>query len=73
MNSLISQIDAIKDTVNVPVVLTSPIVRMYFQRVAEQFYPNLAVLSFNEIDNTVQIQALGNVSLSKKTPPKANE
>ena len=73
MNSLISQIDAIKDTVNIPVVLTSPIVRMYFQRVAEQFYPNLAVLSFNEIDNTVQIQALGNVSLSKKTPPKANE
>ncbi|MBR6756535.1 MAG: flagellar biosynthesis protein FlhA [Peptococcaceae bacterium] len=73
MNSLISQIDAIKDTVNIPVVLTSPIVRMYFQRVAEQFYPNLAVLSFNEIDNTVQIQALGNVSLSKKTPPRANK
>ena len=66
MNSLMTQIDAIKDTVNIPVVLTSPIVRMYFQRVAEQFYPNIAVLSFNEIDNTVQIQALGNVSLSKK-------
>lgn len=71
MTNMMTQIDAIKDTVNIPVILTSPIVRMYFQRVAEQFYPNIAVLSFNEIDNTVQIQAVGNVSLSKKTPPKA--
>ena len=27
-----------------------------------QFYPNVYVLSFNEITNNVQIQALGNIT-----------
>ena len=27
-----------------------------------QFYPNVYVLSFNEITNSVQIQALGNIT-----------
>lgn len=27
-----------------------------------QFYPHVYVLSFNEITNTVQIQALGNIT-----------
>lgn len=46
-----------------PIVLTSQVVRVHMYRLLEQFYPNIIVLSFNEIANNVQIQAVGNISL----------
>lgn len=61
INSLNEQIDRVKEVVPSPIVLTSPIVRVYFKKLVDQFIPNITVLSFNEIDNTVQIQAVGNV------------
>ncbi len=44
-----------------PVIITSHVIRVYFHRLIEQFYPNVYVLSFNEIGNNVQIQAIGNI------------
>ena len=58
------EINKIKDLVNVPIVLTSPVVRIYFKKLIDQFYPNVTVLSFSEIDNNIQIQALGNIVLT---------
>ncbi|MFV0314195.1 MAG: flagellar biosynthesis protein FlhA [Anaerotignum sp.] len=46
-----------------PVILTSHVVRIYFYRLIEQFYPNVSVISFNEIANNVQIQSIGNIVL----------
>ena len=45
-----------------PIVLTSQVVRQHFYHLVEQFYPNVYVLSFNEISNNIQIQAVGNIS-----------
>jgi len=53
------QLEKLKELVNQPIILTSPIVRIYFKRLIDQFIPNLSVLSFNEIDSNIQIQALG--------------
>ena len=61
ISALNEQIDKVKDIVPYPIVLTSPIVRIYFKKLIDQFIPNVTVLSFNEIDNSVQIQAVGNV------------
>ena len=47
-----------------PILLTSHVVRIYLKRLLEQFYPDLTVLSFNEIITNVQIQALGNITSS---------
>lgn len=58
------EIDKIKDLVQVPIILTSPIVRIYFKKLVDQFYPDTVVLSFNEIDSNIQIQALGNIAVS---------
>ena len=58
-----NQVDRVKDLVQTVIVLTSPIVRVYFKKLVDQFYPNITVLSFNEIDTNIQIQALGNISL----------
>ncbi|MDF3004385.1 MAG: flhA [Oscillospiraceae bacterium] len=59
-----AQIDKIRELVPHSVILTSPIVRMYYKKLIDQFYPNVIVLSFSEIDSTVQIQALANIGIS---------
>ena len=59
------QIEKVKDLIRQPIILTSPIVRIYFKRLIDQFLPNLTVLSFNEIDTNVQIQAIGLIQLKE--------
>lgn len=49
-----------------PIILTSPVIRVYLSRMLSQFYPNLYVLSFNEITTDIQIQALGNITMQHK-------
>lgn len=49
-----------------PILLTSQVIRLYVYRLIEQFFPNIYVLSFNEIANNVQIQAVGNITLDNK-------
>jgi len=46
-----------------PIILTSQVVRVHFYNLIEQFYPNVSVLSFNEINNNIQIQAVGNITM----------
>ncbi len=53
----------VKDAITTPVILTSPVVRIYFSKLLQQFYPKAVVLSFNELDSNVQIQAIANVTL----------
>ena len=47
-----------------PILLTSQVIRVYLSRLLNQYFPNLYVLSFNEIVGTVQIQSIGNISMS---------
>ncbi|MGN0620671.1 MAG: flagellar biosynthesis protein FlhA [Porcipelethomonas sp.] len=61
--STTEQINRIKDIIPSPVVLTSPIVRIYYKKLIDQFCPNVNVLSFNEIDSHIQIQALGTIEI----------
>lgn len=67
MQKLIAQISEqmkkFNDLSQTPIILTSNVVRAYFYRLIEQFFPNIYVLSFNEIANNVQIQAIGNIVL----------
>ena len=44
-----------------PIVLTSAPVRRYFRRVAERRMPRIVVLSYNEVDPSVQVQSEGQV------------
>ena len=67
MQQLIAQLGELRKKFNelsqTPVVLTSQIIRVYLSRVISQFYPDVYVLSFNEITSDVQIQAIGNIAL----------
>ena len=45
-----------------PIILTSQVIRVYIYRLLEPFYQNIHVLSFSEITNTIQIQAIGTIT-----------
>ena len=55
------EVNKIKDVIPTVIVLTSPIVRVYFKKMIDQFIPGLTVLSYSEIDGTTQIQSVGNI------------
>ena len=63
MTNMVGAINKVKDLTRNPVILTSPVVRVYFSKMLEQFGKNAVVLSFNELDTNVQIQAIASITL----------
>ena len=45
-----------------PIIITSPIVRMYFKRLTEDYVKDLIVVSYNEVENNVELQSVGMVT-----------
>ena len=45
-----------------PIIITSPIVRMYFKRLTEDYYRDLVVVSYNEVEANVELQSVGMVT-----------
>ena len=70
MQQIVTQLGELRKKFNelgqTPVVLTSQIIRVYLARLIHPFYPDVYVLSFNEITSNVQIQALGNITLQQQ-------
>ncbi len=64
VSAFTTEVDKVRDVIPSPIVLSSPIVRTYFKKLIDQFVPNVTVLSYNEIDNSVQIQAIGNIKIN---------
>ena len=46
----------------IPIVITSPIVRIYFKRLIEDYYRDVAVVSYNEVESNVELQSVGMVT-----------
>ncbi len=44
------------------IIITSPIVRMYFKRLTEEYFKDLVVVSYNEIESNVELQSVGMVT-----------
>lgn len=47
-----------------PALLVLPQIRPHFRRLIERYFPNLAVLSHNEITSQVRIQSIGTVTIN---------
>lgn len=45
-----------------PIVITSPIVRVYFKRLTEDYFKDLVVVSYNEIESNIELQSVGMVT-----------
>ena len=62
-NSLNTQLSKLTSLGIQPIILTSPVVRIYFKKLVEQIAPDLVVISYNEIDPSSEIQSIGMVGI----------
>lgn len=62
INSLMREVQKLTSIGEQPIVLASPVVRLYFKRLTEQVAPGLIVLSYNELDPSVEVQSVGMVN-----------
>lgn len=63
INNLSKNVQRLVQLGSQPIVLASPIVRLYVKRLTENVIPGLVVLSYNEIDSSMEIQSVGTVSV----------
>ncbi len=63
INSISNELPKITSLGYQPIVLTSPAVRPYFQKLIERNAPNLIVLSYAELESKVEVQSLGMVKI----------
>ncbi len=62
MKSVEQETKKLEDMGRPPIIITSPIVRIYFKRLTEDYYKDLIVVSYNEIDPSVELQSVGMVT-----------
>jgi flagellar biosynthesis protein FlhA len=63
LSNLSKQMQKLMQLGHQPVILASPVVRLYFKRLTEQMMPGLTVLSYNELDPNVEVQSIGMVNI----------
>jgi type III secretory pathway component EscV len=59
-----AQIERLDDSIAVPSVVTTPDVRLALLRTVADEFPRLAVLSYDELPSSVDIQPVGRISLA---------
>ncbi|MFJ8243960.1 flagellar biosynthesis protein FlhA [Peribacillus asahii] len=47
-----------------PIVLCSPAVRMYVRQLTERYFPNVPIISYNELEASVEVQSVGVVDVA---------
>ncbi len=63
INALQTEVTKLEDLGKNPIVITSPIVRMYFKKLTEEYFKELIVVSYNEIEANVELQSVGMVTV----------
>ncbi|MEG2775108.1 MAG: flagellar biosynthesis protein FlhA, partial [Acetivibrio sp.] len=63
INSVQEEITKLENLGKNPIVITSPIVRMYFKKLTADYFKDLIVISYNEIDSNVELQSVGMVTV----------
>lgn len=62
IESLGNELKKLEDMGKNPIVITSPIVRMYFRNLAKDYYKDIIVISYNEVESNVELQSVGMVT-----------
>lgn len=62
LKNLSESVEKWSDMDSDPVILCSPAVRMYVHQLTERYFPNVRVLSYNELETNVEVQSIGVLS-----------
>ena len=63
IESVEEEIRKLEDLGKNPIIITSPIVRMYFKRLTQDYFRDLIIISYNEIESDVELQSVGMVTI----------
>lgn len=63
MSSLETEVQKLESIGKPAIVVTSPIVRMYFKKLTEDYIKDLTVVSYNEVESDVELQSVGMVMI----------
>lgn len=57
------EVERVSEMGQMPIVLCSPAVRMYVRQLIERYLPQIPVLSYNELEPTIEVQSVGVVNV----------
>ncbi|MCF2646558.1 flagellar biosynthesis protein FlhA [Niallia sp. Sow4_A1] len=63
LESIAGQIEQLSVMEQLPILLCSPAVRMYVRQLTERYFPQVPVLSYNELEANVEVQSVGVVNI----------
>ena len=64
LNSVETEMKKLENQGKAPIIITSPIVRMYFKKLTKDYFKDLIVISYNEIESDVELQSIGVVTVN---------
>ena len=62
ISSVESEVSKLEEMGKTPIIITSPIVRVYFKKLTSDYIKDLIVISYNEVENNVELQSVGMVT-----------
>lgn len=60
MAAIIEQVSLMEEQ---PIILCSPAIRMYVRQLTERYFPQVPILSYNELEANVEVQSVGVVNI----------
>ena len=63
VKSLGEELKKLEDLGKNPIVITSPIVRLYFKKLVSDYFKDVIVVSYNEVESNVELQSVGMVTV----------
>ncbi len=62
MRSVETEVGKLEEQGKAPIIITSPIVRIYFKRLTEDYFKDIIVVSYNEVESNVELQSVGMIT-----------
>ncbi len=63
LEAIASQVEQLSLMGSTPIVLCSPAVRMYIRQLTERYFPQIPILSYNELEANAEVQSVGVVNI----------
>lgn len=63
LESIAKEVERVSFMEQSSIILCSPAVRMYLRQLTERYFPQIPVLSYNELDAAIEIQSVGLVNV----------
>lgn len=63
VDAVLYEVERMSEMGQMPILLCSPAVRIYIRHLLERYLPHVPVLSYNELEPTIEVQSVGVVNL----------